>query len=206
MITKEFELSKNGTKYRVFVTYKSQKNVYFRYKEDGFHVSAPYRTSNKFIASGIDKFFDKLVNRPQNKIEHFSLENNYVFLLGSRIPINHLNLKDNEELPKYLKNKALEVITFEVRNYEQIMGIKNPYKIKVKNTLRQYGSNSKRTHTLSFQISLIHYSLDIIDSVVVHELAHEFERNHQKGFYEIVYRYCPNYKALHKKLRKGIHK
>ena len=206
MITKEFELSKNGTKYRVFVTYKSQKNVYFRYKEDGFHVSAPYRTSNKFIASGIDKFFDKLVNRPKNKIEHFSLENNYVFLLGSRIPINHLNLKDNEELPKYLKNKALEVITFEVRNYEQIMGIKNPYKIKVKNTLRQYGSNSKRTHTLSFQISLIHYSLDIIDSVVVHELAHEFERNHQKSFYEIVYKYCPNYKALHKKLRKGIHK
>ena len=206
MITKEFELTKNGTKYRVFVTYKSQKNVYFRYKEDGFHVSAPYRTSNKFIASGIDKFFDKLVNRPKSKIEHFSLENNYVFLLGSRIPIDHLNLKDNEELPKYLKNKALEVITFEVRNYEQIMGIKNPYKIKVKNTLRQYGSNSKRTHTLSFQISLIHYSLDIIDSVVVHELAHEFERNHQKGFYEIVYRYCPNYKALHKKLRKGIHK
>lgn len=206
MIQKEFEYSKNGTKYRVFVSYKRQKNVYFRFKEDAFYVSAPYRTSNRFIASGLDKFFDKLVNRPKEKIEHYSLEKKHIYLLGNKMGLDSLNIKDNEDLPKYLKYKALEVITFEVRNYEQIMGIKNPYKIKVKNTLRQYGSNSKRTHTLSFQISLIHYSLDIIDSVVVHELAHEFERNHQKGFYEIVYKYCPNYKTLHKKLRKGIHK
>ena len=86
------------------------------------------------------------------------------------------------------------------------MGISEPYKVAVRNTVRQYGSNSKRTHALSFQIDLIHYSPEIIETVVIHELAHEFERNHSKNFYNIVYKYCPMYKDLQRKLKKGIHK
>ena len=205
MDQKRFEFVKNGITYPVFITYKRQKNVYFGFKDGSFYISAPYRTSNKFIASGIDKFFERLVNKPRREIEHFSFENNYVYLLGNKVGIDSIDVKDNGELQKYLKKIALKVLTEEVRKFEAIMGIDIPYKIRVKNTCRQYGSNSRKTHTLSFQISLIHYSLEIIDSVVVHELSHEFERNHQKEFYEIVYSYCPNYKELHKKLRKGIH-
>ena len=119
--------------------------------------------------------------------------------------LSSLEIKNDDELNKYLKKYALNIIPMEVEKYRQIMEISVPYKVRIANTKHQYGSNSKSTHTLSFQISLIHYSLDIIDTVVVHELAHEFERNHQKGFYEIVYKYCPNYKALQKKLKRGIH-
>ena len=71
---------------------------------------------------------------------------------------------------------------------------------------KSFGSNSSRTHTLSFQINIMHYSEEIIETVVIHELAHEFERNHGKKFYNIVYKYCPRYKELQKKLKKGIHK
>ena len=206
MSQKQFEFVKDNVVYNVFVTYKYQRNIYFRYKEDGFHISAPYLTSRKAIEAGINKYFDKLIKQHQKQISHFSFEEDYVFILGEQISLSSLNIKNNEDLNKYLKKYALNIISEEVEKYRQIMDISMQYRVRIANTNHQYGSNSKKTHTLSFQTSLIHYSLDIIDTVVVHELAHEFERNHQKGFYEIVYKYCPNYKALQKKLKRGIHK
>ena len=205
MKQKIFEFSKNGNVYKVFVAYKYQRHTYFRYKEEGFFVTTPYMTSERMIMSGIEKYFDRLLKQFNKTITHYSFEEDYLFLLGNKCSLKELNIYDEGELRAFLEKTALETLKNEVRKYEEIMGIKTPYKIKVKNTARQFGSNSKRTHTLSFQISLIHYSLEIIDTVVVHELAHEFERNHQQGFYNIVYKYSPNYKQLQRKLKKGVH-
>ena len=201
----EITFERNGQVYKVIITYKHQRNIYFRYRDDAFLVSAPYRASQKLIMSGIDKYFDKLI-RQNSKDIHYSFEKDCIYLIGEQTSISSLNIKNEEELRVFLKNIALKTLTEEVRKYESIMGIEKPYKIRVKDTCRQYGSNSKKTHSLSFQISLIHYSLDIIDTVVVHELAHEFARNHQKEFYDVVYKYSLNYKALQRKLKKGIHK
>lgn len=201
----EITFERNGQVYKVIITYNHQRNIYFRYRDDAFLVSAPYRASKKLIMSGIDKYFDKLI-RQNSKDIHYSFEKDCIYLIGEQTSISSLNIKNEEELRVFLKNIALKTLTEEVRKYESIMGIEKPYKIRVKDTCRQYGSNSKKTHSLSFQISLIHYSLDIIDTVVVHELAHEFARNHQKEFYDVVYKYSPNYKALQRKLKKGIHK
>lgn len=207
MKQRHFEYIKNDQKYDVVVTYRHQKNIYFRYKENCFYVSAPYLTGVSYIKEGIDKYFDRLINPKIKKISHFSFEEDYVYLLGNKVQISSLfpQITNENDLNKYLFKQAEMVITEEVRKYERIMNISVPYKIKIKKTRRQFGSNSKKTHALSFQVNLIHYSLEIIDSVVVHELAHEFERNHQKKFYEIVYNYCPNYKVIQRKLKRGIH-
>ena len=39
--------------------------------------------------------------------------------------------------------------------------------------------------------------------VCVHELAHILVYDHSKEFYDVVYKYYPNYKECHTKLRKG---
>lgn len=206
MTTKQFIYKKDGQSYNVIVTFKRQKNIYFRFKNGSFYVTSPYLVRLKTISDGIDKYFNRLVNHKKKNIVHYSFAENYVFLLGEKVLISSLDNINNEDLLRnYLETMAMTVLNEEVRKYEQIMGISLPYKIKIKNTKSQFGSNSKRTHTLSFQLNIIHYSIDIIDSLVVHELAHEFERNHQQKFYEIVYKYCPNYKILQKKLKRGIH-
>ena len=89
---------------------------------------------------------------------------------------------------------------------EKEMGIKIPYNIKIRKMKTRYASNSLKTHSLTFQMNLIHYSKEIIDSIVVHELAHEFYRNHQKRFYQCVEKYFPNYKEVNLKLKKGLYK
>ena len=188
------------------MTCKRQRNIYYRYKEDGFYVSAPYLVSKKTIVQGLDKFAEKIIAQYENSHSNFSFENDYFYFFGEKISLREKNIKNPQELQEFLQKNGTFLISELVRKYERIMGVSEPYKVRVRDTERQYGSNSKRTHTLSFQTGLIHYSPEIIETVVVHELAHDFERNHGKNFYNIVYSFCPNYKAEQKKLKKGIHK
>ena len=59
---------------------------------------------------------------------------------------------------------------------------------------------------LTFDKDLIHYSLEIIDSIVIHELAHYYYHDHSHSFYNMVLKYCPNYKELQRKLTYGERK
>lgn len=195
-----------GKPYNVFVVRRRQSNIYYRIKEDGFHVSCPRFTFQENIIRGLNKFAGKLIARFEASNNNISTTENTVYLLGEKYAISALNLKNTEELQRFLKKKSKEILTEIVREKEQEMGIKKPYKITVRNMTTRFGSNSRKTHRLSFQISLIHFSREIIESVVVHELAHYFYMDHQKKFYEVVYKYCPNYDVVQRKLKKGIHK
>ena len=202
----EFVYKYNNKDYVVHVKHAYQRNIYYRFKEDGFYVSAPYLAGKGTITKGLDKFAEKLIKQYTNFHSNYSFENDFVYLLGEQASLKSSNIENLQDLQAFLRKKAGIFISELVKKHEEIMGISEPYRVAVRNTVRQFGSNSKRTHTLSFQIDLIHYSEEIIETVVIHELAHEFERNHSKNFYNIVYKYCPRYKELQRKLKKGIHK
>ena len=202
----EFTYAYNNKEYVVHVKKQYQRNIYFRFKEDGFYITAPYLTDKKTIVNGLNKYAGKLLNQYVCSHSNYSFENDFVYLLGEPVSLKSLNIENLQELQQFLRKKAGIFITDLVIKHEEIMEISEPYKVAVRDTVRQFGSNSKHTHTLSFQINLIHYSPEIIETVVIHELAHEFERNHGKNFYNIVYSYCPRYKELQRKLKKGIHK
>lgn len=200
-----FVYNYEGKAYNVFVTKHSQNNIYYRYRTDGFHISAPYFTSMGVIVKGLEKFAGRLLKQYNQRNNNISEENDEVYLLGNLVKISSLPLTEKVSLEGYLKALLKETLTSLVRKNETIMGIEEPYKISVRKTVCQFGSNSKQTHRLSFQLNLVHYSPEIIESVVIHELAHDTYRNHQKEFYDLVYKYCPNYDIVQKKLKKGIH-
>lgn len=200
-----FEYVYGNEIYNVFLTLGKSRNINYRIKKDGFHISAPYLVTRKRIMDGLDKFAPKLIKNFKNSTSHFSFEDDYVFVLGNKMSLKQLEINNIDELEVFLKRQALEVLTTLVRKYEKVMGISKPYKVGIRKTSTRFGSNSLCTHSLSFQRDLIHFSEEIISTVVVHELAHEFHRNHQQGFYNCVYSYCPDYDALQKKLKKGIH-
>lgn len=77
--------------------------------------------------------------------------------------------------------------------------------IKVTQSEYRWGSCSARNR-LCFSYRLFEYMssdsyLDFIDAVIIHELAHLREKNHQKPFWDLVYTWMPNYRTIIRKWR-----
>ncbi len=212
MSEKEFTYIHKGKEYHLIVTRKRMKSVRYTYKDGVFRVSAPILfVTQKQIEQGLEKYADKLIALD---VRTKASDENYIYILGKQIPLNEsgeinfsdgtvIKYKSREDLDKKLIKWFLLLIEKRHRYYENIMGIKKPYKVRVRKMRTRYGSNASGTHSITYSSILMHYTSDVIDSVIVHELAHDMVRNHSEKFYNVVYKYCPNYKALHKRLRKG---
>lgn len=209
----EFEIAINGKAYVVKVNKKAfQRNSYIRLKDDVFHVSTNLTATDSFVTGFVTKFAETLIKR-NHKYKKVLITENGMFIFGDFVDFsdgfikvfNHNILYSN---PEDFYKKANKIVKpyFEsrLRYYEELMLVMPPYNLKLRKSTTRYGCNIKKTHTITFNLELIHYSPEIIDSVIVHELAHHFEFNHQKNFYNIVYKYCPNYDELDKKLKRGI--
>lgn len=200
----------NNHEYKVEITRKSMRNIRYRLKDDTFIISAPYLASNGSIIRGLDKFAERLINaqKPSNIGEDF------VYIFGHKYKFNSnggelrftdgqiLKYSSIDDFEKKMKKIFLPIVESRVRYFENLMQLK-PHNIRVRKMSTRYGSNSKYTHTVTFSLKLYSYSIDILDSIVVHELSHSVVFNHSKAFYDVVYKYCPNYDSLHRKLRKG---
>ena len=200
----------NDKEYRVVVTYKKIKKIYYRFYDDEFRVSCPKLVSDKKIKQGLDKFGLSLINR-SNRL-HSGEGEDYIYLLGVKVPIQEegeivfingdkIVYSSKEERDKKLKKFFLNFVTERVIFYTQKMNVPL-YKVKVRDMKSRVGSNSKYTKSLCFATSLMHYAKGTIDSVVVHELAHILVYDHSKKFYDIVYKYCPDYDIYRKKILK----
>jgi len=211
---KEFIHLVNGKEYKVVVRYNRQKNTYFRFKEDHFLVTCSYLTSEKFIRSGLDKYGASLIKKVEkNSATLISFEEKFIYIFGEKHELivdgknefsnESLHLKSEQDLNKMLKKILLQYLKVSVSQKASEMNVNETYSIHVKNMKTRHGSNSIKTHSLNFAISLIHYSPEIIDSVIYHELTHHFVRNHQKKFYDFLLKYCPNYYQLKAKLNRN---
>ena len=69
----------------------------------------------------------------------------------------------------------------------------SPSNIRFRKTKRQWGSCSGK-NVLSFNTMLMKLPKDVIQYVIVHELAHIQHKHHQKTFWRLVESYLPNCK------------
>ena len=65
----------------------------------------------------------------------------------------------------------------------------------------RWGSCSSEKN-LSMNLRLIEHRPEIIDYVIIHELAHTVEMNHSRLFWDIVAKHCPDYRLLDRQLSK----
>jgi len=83
--------------------------------------------------------------------------------------------------------------------YAARMGV-TPAAVKINSATTRWGSCSGRNN-INFSWRLIMAADEIIDYVVVHELAHIIEHNHSARFWTVVERILPDYKARQKQLK-----
>jgi predicted metal-dependent hydrolase len=90
------------------------------------------------------------------------------------------------------RQEARDHFQSRIEHYAEEMDV-NPGRLELRNQRTRWASCSVQ-RTLSFNWRLIMAPPDVIDYVVVHELAHLRERNHNRQFWQIVRRYDPKYK------------
>ncbi|WP_310603779.1 M48 family metallopeptidase [Anaerosporobacter sp.] len=97
-----------------------------------------------------------------------------------------------ECLETWYKKNAKHVITMRAEQYAKAMGVSYG-KISIRSQKSRWGSCSSLGN-LNFNWHLIMMPSNILDYVVVHELAHRIEMNHSAQFWQIVSEFCPAYK------------
>jgi predicted metal-dependent hydrolase len=97
---------------------------------------------------------------------------------------------------KYIKNWYLKqtsiVINERINIFSTLMNVKYT-KLKIKDNSTRWGSCSSKGN-INFSLYLVAFPINIIDYVIIHELAHLKEFNHSKKFWEIVMNMDHDYK------------
>ncbi|POY36785.1 metal-dependent hydrolase [Solitalea longa] len=111
---------------------------------------------------------------------------------------NDLQLKKNT-LYRFYRNQLRQKLNGFVEYYAPIMGLSVPeFKIRAMKT--KWGSCATDTKRLWFNIELAKKPLETIEYIVVHEMVHLLERNHNKNFILLMDHYLPNWRIQKKVL------
>ncbi len=86
-----------------------------------------------------------------------------------------------------------------VRHYCEIMGVTVGY-VTVKNQKTRWGSCSAKGN-VNFNYQLAFLPDELLDYVVIHELAHRRHMDHSRAFWAEVEKYCPDYLERREQLK-----
>ena len=200
---------------------KKLKHTYLTFDDMGNLIIKSPKVSQDYIekllihkASWIQKSKEKLAKRKSTRLT-FS-KGDKLYYKGEVFPLHYkthklkrvkLLFKDNvftiyyatydevlfqKHINKFYKNEAEKNILPMVTKWSKIMGLKQS-KVSFRKTKRQWGSCSSK-NALSFNTMMLKLPQDVMEYVVIHELAHIKYKHHQKTFWSLVAKYMPNYK------------
>lgn len=212
--------TKNNEIIDYFLVKKNIKNLWMKINEKNeIIVSTPKnikQTENdKFINNNIESFFSKLKDKKLKS--SIDLDNKYFYLFGEKINFQidkenekmyflnksfKLHKKNEKEIIDNFRSKELKVYLLIAQlKLQKIMNIIN-HNIFVRNKHTTWATNHVTKLKIYYSISLSAFSKNIIDYVIIHELAHNKYPNHLKEFWNFVAKYEPEYKLKKERLKK----
>jgi len=147
-----------------------------------------YRNGERFLFLGSE--YELNLVKPQRPALKF--ENG--FTLG-----NSAQARGERVFAHWYKEQAYAVIAERVRVFSSQYGF-SPKQVKISSARTRWGSCSP-DGTLNFTWRLVMAPLDVIDYVVVHELAHLRVKDHSSRFWREVEKIMPEYREHRKWLR-----
>ncbi len=202
----------NDIEYEVVIEKKNNKNTYIRIRNNKIYITTNYFVNKSYIKSLLDKNYDvikKMIEKNNQRLErnnkfyYLNKEYDIVFVNYCDIEINDnkIFVKSEEYLNKWLK-KNTEVIFKERLDYIYNLFEENiPYpKLKIRKMKTRWGVCNKN-NSITLNSELIKYGYEQIDYVIIHELSHFIHFDHSKNFWNLVSKYCNNYKEIRKSLK-----
>jgi predicted metal-dependent hydrolase len=195
----------------VEVRFKRMKKVILRWTNNHFIVSAPKRTSLKWIRSQVLLYGPALQKKhalippPMTPLGMYLFGTWYSFsalrVTFPQIMKDKISLQLNDRI--IFKELFFSLLNQRVNYYVKELHISTNYLVRVREMKTRLGSNAKKTKRLTFALKLIHYAWPIIDAVIVHELIHDRHFDHSPRFYQALREAYPRYDEEHGKILKG---
>lgn len=205
----------NGIEYDVIVEKKNNKNLYIRVKDDGkIHVTCNYLTTKNMILKVLNentKSLQKMINRVEKQNEKsnkfFYLGNSYDIIINEDtnkvvITDDKIYTKDLNMLEKWKKEEIIRIFderyVYVFNHFNE--NIKSPI-LKIRTMKTRWGVYNRRNHTITLNSKLIEFDISKIDYVIIHELSHIIHFDHSKNFWNLVSKYCKDYKKIRKEMK-----
>lgn len=165
------------------IIYSKRKSVAIQIRPDGqVIVRAPYGCPRSFINSFIHQKADWIVKH--------SAENKQRYEKQVQLKKDRPTLSDAQRR-RYIET-ARSIFTQKAAYYARLMGVTYG-RISIREQKTRWGSCSAKGN-LNFNWKLVLMPPEILDYVVVHELAHRLQMNHSAAFWAEVGKILPDYR------------
>lgn len=203
--------------YNVEIVKKNNKNSYIRVKdEETILVTTSYFTTKSQIkkmldvnVTSIQKMLKKHVKLNEKKDGFFYLGQRYDIIMLNKIENikiegNKIYTQDLKKLDSWVEDNIKKIFS---NRFEEIFSIFEEIEeiptLKIRSMKSRWGVYNRVKHSVTLNKELIKYDITKLDYVIIHELSHVIHFNHSKDFWNLVSKYCPNYKEIRKALRIG---
>jgi len=202
----------NNNSYQVEIIKKNNKNIYIRVKNNKVIITSNYFTTKNQIEKLIKDNYNSIIKMIDKDIKKQEKENNF-YLFGNIYDIvygfNNIEIKDNKiyildknTLEKYLNNRIKKVFLERLNYWYNVFEEKLPLpNLKIRKMTSRWGVCNLKNKNITLNYYLYKYDIECLDYVIIHELSHFIYPNHSKNFWNLVSKYCENYKSLRKKLK-----
>lgn len=193
---------------------KDNKNLYFRFDDNcTLIVTAPKFITDMEVKNLITKNSKSLLKMYEDAIERKTRDSlfwylglSYEVVFDNRvkevtISSSTLTCHDEEDLNNFYTRECERIFREEIDICKKCFNTLPEFQLKIRKMRTRWGVCNTRNKTITLNSELLKKDIALIDYVIVHEMAHFYEGNHGKHFWEIVGRVIPDYKERRKKLR-----
>lgn len=212
---KNLEMKIHGNTYPVVIEKKKNKNTYIRVNQNfEIYITTSYFATDRSIMkllkeneTAIFKMIEKKRKEQEREKKFYYLGQEYeIYMMPTNREVeiydHTIMIPSLKKLQNFLKKNMKELFTEHYDYwYQQFEEPIHKPKLKFRKMKTRWGVCNRRDDSITLNTRLLEYDTKYLDYVIIHELSHLVHFDHSKEFWEVVAKYCPDYKLLRKEMR-----
>ncbi|MBP1630804.1 MAG: hypothetical protein H6Q15_1697 [Bacteroidetes bacterium] len=169
-----------------------------RFNTERIDIEKKFTHNEKHLFFGKNLELKLLENKSRPKV---SVDENNIIVFCNDISNTILIEKAIDD---FLRKELIDASKIFFDKWESILGVKSS-DIGIRKMKTRWGTCNIRTKKIWLSFELAHKPIECLEYIIVHELCHLIEKNHNERFYNILHHHFPNYKMIKHKLNNFVY-